>query len=188
MINLLEMGRMTSGYGKRSSPTAGASSNHKGVDIVLNDKNVPAVMGGEVVATGYSRTAGNYVQVQQQDGTLAKYFHLASQNVAKGDKVSEGQKIGVMGSTGVSTGPHLHFQVEKDGSVLDPIAYLQKGEKWSGTATEGDTSSTSSGSWTDKVADTASDIGAKLIQVLAVVLVAVVAVLLFLKAFDIKVL
>ena len=179
MINLLNLGALTSGYGQRTSPTAGASSNHKGIDIVLKDKNVPAVLGGTVTKAGYSNSAGQFIEVEQSDGTVATYMHLSQKNVATGDTITEGQIIGVEGSTGISTGSHLHYQVSLNGNYLDPEAYLNGGFRENTSLL--DTVDTDSGG------GMFSGIASKIIQILAVVLVLVFAVYLFMKAFDISI-
>lgn len=182
MINLLERGTITSPYGKRKSPTAGASSNHKGIDIVLKDKNVPAVLGGTVDFAGYSSSAGNYIKVNQTDGTTATYMHLDSLKVKTGDSVSTGQIIGVEGSTGISTGSHLHFQVEKDGATLDPEWYFNVGYPSADNAEIG-----VSDSETGVIKGTLLDIAGKLLTFVVVVLIVVLAAYLFMKAFNISI-
>ena len=127
MINLLGLGRKTSGYGNRDNPTGSGNDNHKGLDLVLHNDNIPAVMGGTVTYVGYAGNAGNMVTIKSNDGYIHKYMHLASPSTLKvGQTVTEGQTIGIQGSTGRSTGKHLHFQVEySDGSgTIDPEKYL----------------------------------------------------------------
>ena len=178
MINLLNLGTITSGYGQRTSPTAGASKNHKGIDIVLKDKNVPAVLGGTVTKAGYSNSAGQFIEVEQTDGTIATYMHLSQKNVATGDTITEGQIIGVEGSTGISTGSHLHYQVSFNGDYLDPEAYLNGGFRPDTNLID---------TWEDNSGGLLSGIASKIIQILAVILVLVFAVYLFMKAFDISI-
>lgn len=126
MIDLLNMGTLTSHFGNRDAPTAGASTNHKGIDIVLSDKSIPAVTGGEVIASGYNSSAGNYITIKDSNGYNHTYMHMANKSsLSVGSTVKEGDTIGTMGSTGVSTGAHLHYQVsDSSGNFLDPEKYL----------------------------------------------------------------
>ena len=177
MINLLSLGTVTSGFGLREQPIAGASTNHKGIDIVLKDYNIPAVLGGTITESGYNNTMGNYVKVRQSDGTTATYMHMATpSSYLRGMKISEGATIGVMGSTGASTGDHVHYQVQsKDGSYLDPAEYLRGGV------------SLPSGNL-DETTFELSGVMGSITSFSAMLLLCFFAVILFLKAFDIKIL
>lgn len=126
MINLLNLGTLTSGFGNRTSPTAGASSNHKGVDIVLKSDNIPAVTSGTVTATGSDSSRGNWISIKDNYGNVQTYMHMADKSsLSAGETVSEGDIIGVMGNTGISTGKHLHFQVsDGSGTFIDPESYF----------------------------------------------------------------
>lgn len=105
-------GRISSEFGYRNSPTAGASSNHKGIDIAAAlGSAVGAADGGKVVYTGYDNARGYYVDIKHANGIVTRYQHLDSYGVEKGQYVKKGQKIAEVGSTGVSTGPHLHLEV-----------------------------------------------------------------------------
>ena len=77
-----------------------------------------------MTTAGYSPSAGNWIVINHGDGFVTKYMHLSSINVNEGDEVRKGQKIGGVGSTGNSTGPHLHFQVELNGTPVNPENYL----------------------------------------------------------------
>ena len=180
MIDLTTLGRVTSGFGLRAEPTAGASTNHKGIDIVLNDPNIPAVLGGTVSYVGYSSSGGNMITIEQNDGTTATYMHMKEpSNLKVGQTVTEGQTVGIMGSTGVSTGDHVHYQVKDgEGNFLNPAGYFNDGTK------EG----LLSGLTGDGLKDTALSLVGNIITVLAVILVCVLAVYLFMKAFNIDVL
>lgn len=117
--------RVTSDYGPRESPTAGASSNHKGIDIgAAYGADIVAAADGTVVFAGYSNSAGNYVTVNHGGGLYTVYMHCSSLVVSKGEKVSRGQVIAKVGSTGISTGNHLHFGVSLNGSYVNPWNYL----------------------------------------------------------------
>ena len=118
-------GPITSGYGYRDAPTAGASSNHQGIDIGASFGDpVQAADGGTVTFVGYDGAAGNRVIIRHADGTETLYSHLSGFSVQVGDKVAQGQQVGQVGSTGVSTGPHLDFRVRVNGSFVNPMEYL----------------------------------------------------------------
>ena len=117
--------RITSDYGPRESPTAGASSYHKGIDIgAAYGADIVAAADGTVVFAGYSNSAGNYVTVNHGGGLYTVYMHCSSLLVSKGQSVSRGQVIAKVGSTGISTGNHLHFGVSLNGSYVNPWNYL----------------------------------------------------------------
>ena len=177
MIDLTTLGTVTSRFGFRDRPTAGASANHKGIDIVLRDPNIPAVMGGTVTKSGYNSTMGNYVQIQQTDGTLATYMHMKNPSTySAGMTVAEGATVGVMGSTGVSTGAHVHYQVEKpDGTHLDPAEYFKGGASFFAAENGGSNNIEISGI-----------LGAT-VSFVAMLILCIFAVVLFLKAFDINI-
>lgn len=122
-------GTITSGYGYRGDdPTlpAGASTYHEGIDIgAPQGTPVIACDGGVVVEAGANGGYGNSVGIRHDDGTISYYNHLYTWGVKVGDKVSQGQQIGQVGSTGTSSGPHLDFRLYKDGEYLDPTQYLQ---------------------------------------------------------------
>lgn len=116
---------ISSGFGSRESPTEGASTNHKGIDIAASSgSKVVAAASGEVVIATYSASAGNYVMINHGDGVYTVYMHMASLNVSEGQEVSQGTSIGTVGSTGYSTGPHLHFGVRENGSYVDPQSVM----------------------------------------------------------------
>lgn len=127
-------GRMhiTSAYGWRTDPFNGKREQHPGLDIVGEDYNIRATMGGTVVisqiVTDKSNVTsqwGNYVCVLGDDGNYIYYCHMAERRVRDGQRVSAGDILGIMGSTGYSTGDHLHFEVRSGTNVvLDPAAYL----------------------------------------------------------------
>lgn len=114
-------GIVSSGYGYRSFNNAF----HKGVDFAAK-KGTPiyAAADGTVIAAGWAGTAGKWVVIRHKNGLVTKYMHHSSVKVKVGQKVKRGQKIGKVGSTGHSTGPHLHFQVERHGSAVNPYKYL----------------------------------------------------------------
>ena len=117
--------RVTSDYGARVSPTTGASSNHKGIDIgAAYGADIVAAADGTVKAASYSSAAGNYVMIDHGGGLYTVYMHASSLVVSPGQTVSAGQVIAKVGSTGISTGNHLHFGVSMNGSYVSPWSYL----------------------------------------------------------------
>lgn len=118
-------GRITSAFGGRSSPTEGASSNHQGIDIgAPTGSSILAAASGSVVIATYSASAGNYVMINHGGGVYTVYMHMNSIGVSVGQSVSQGQQIGTVGSTGYSTGPHLHFGIRSSGTYVNPTAYV----------------------------------------------------------------
>ena len=117
--------RITSGFGNRAQPTAGASTNHKGIDIGASyGASIIAAAGGRVTMAAYSSSAGNYVVISHGNGLSTVYMHCSALYVSAGQTVSAGQSIAAVGSTGYSTGNHLHFGVIKNGSYVNPLGYV----------------------------------------------------------------
>ena len=117
--------RVTSDYGTRVSPMSGASSNHKGIDIGASaGADIIAAADGTVTAASYSSAAGNYVMSDHGGGLYTVYMHASSLLVSPGQTVSAGDVIAKVGSTGISTGSHLHFGVSLNGSYVSPWSYL----------------------------------------------------------------
>lgn len=120
-------GRITSTFGYRKAPTAGASSYHKGVDIAVNTgTNVLACKEGKVVLARYSASAGNYVAIYHGGGIYSYYMHCSQLKTSVGKRVQKGQVIARSGSTGISTGPHLHFAMFKSGNYVNPMYYVKQ--------------------------------------------------------------
>ena len=116
---------ITSPFGYRESPTAGASTYHQGVDLDTGTGwPVVAAKAGTVSVAGWGKAAGNYVQINHHDGFTSIYMHLSSIGVSAGQHVSAGQYIGATGSTGVSTGDHLHFGIALNGVYVNPCSYV----------------------------------------------------------------
>ncbi|MGW2201279.1 M23 family metallopeptidase [Streptomyces sp. NPDC001774] len=113
----------------RASGAMWSSGYHTGVDFIASSgTSVKAVGAGTVYSAGNSGSYGNEVVIQHADGTFSQYAHLSSLNVSAGQTVTGGQEIGLSGSTGNSTGPHLHFEIRTGpgyGSDIDPLAYLR---------------------------------------------------------------
>lgn len=117
--------RITSNFGSRTSPTEGASSNHKGIDIgAATGTNIVAAAAGEVVVSTYSYSAGNYVMINHGGGVYTVYMHASKLLVSVGETVKQGQVIAKVGSTGYSTGPHLHFGIRVNGTYVNPRQYV----------------------------------------------------------------
>ena len=117
--------RVTSDYGTRVSPMSGASSNHKGIDIGASaGADIIAAADGTVTAASYSSAAGNYVMIDHGGGFVTLYAHCSKLLVAEGQQVQAGDIIAEVGSTGRSTGNHLHFEVRINGEKQNPRSYL----------------------------------------------------------------
>ncbi len=116
---------ITSPFGNRVSPTSGASTYHQGVDLDTGTgDNVYASRAGVVTVAGWGNAAGNYVQINHQDGFSSIYMHLKSSCVSAGQIVSAGQLIGLTGATGITTGDHLHFGISYNGVYVNPCNYV----------------------------------------------------------------
>ena len=116
---------ITSPFGNRNSPTSGASSYHQGVDLDTGTGDpVYASRAGVVTVAGWGNAAGNYVQINHQDGFSSIYMHLSSFCVSAGQIVSAGELIGLTGATGITTGDHLHFGISYNGVYVNPCNYV----------------------------------------------------------------
>jgi murein DD-endopeptidase MepM/ murein hydrolase activator NlpD len=122
--------QITSSYGYRRDPFTHAPSFHDGIDIgAAENEPVYAAADGKVTATGYDHARGNNIVINHGNGLSTWYMHLNKIVVTEGDSVTKGQSIGLLGSTGRSTGPHLHYQILKNGETLDPKPFLQTTRK-----------------------------------------------------------
>ena len=118
-------GRLSSGFGKRTSPTKGASTYHKGIDWATPvGTAVAASRGGTVIRAGWGSGYGYCVYIQHPDGVVTRYGHLSKILVKQGQTVAQGEKIALSGNTGVSSGPHLHFEILINGVQVNPLNYL----------------------------------------------------------------
>ncbi|MBX9772310.1 MAG: M23 family metallopeptidase [Candidatus Obscuribacterales bacterium] len=119
-------GRITDHFGHRDHhPVTGGHAMHNGVDIVLNNDKIPALMSGTVVKAGYAGAAGNRLEIDHGNGVKTVYMHLKNNlPVGIGDHVSKGQLIGYQGATGRVTGKHLHLGLYVNGQAKDPMKYL----------------------------------------------------------------
>ena len=115
---------ITSPFGYRDAPTGGASTYHQGVDLDTGTGwNVVATRAGTAY-TAYGSAAGNYITIDHHDGFKSIYMHLSGFAISSGTNVSAGQLIGYTGSTGVSTGDHLHFGISLNGVYVNPCSYV----------------------------------------------------------------
>lgn len=117
--------RISSTFGPRPQPTPGASTNHKGLDMAAPyGSNILASAAGVVTTSSYSASAGNYIVISHGNGISTVYMHASSLLVSAGQVVEQGQVIAKVGSTGYSTGNHLHFGVIKNGTYVNPSGYV----------------------------------------------------------------
>lgn len=113
--------RISDEYGERIHPILGTKQFHNGLDMAApGGSPILAAYDGEVVAADYSATMGNYVMINHGDGLITIYMHASALEVSKGQVVVRGEEIAKVGTTGRSTGNHLHFSVRKDGSYVNP--------------------------------------------------------------------
>jgi murein DD-endopeptidase MepM/ murein hydrolase activator NlpD len=125
--------QITSPFGERTDPTTGGSEYHTGVDFgVPLGTEIKAAADGVVVQAGTNGGYGNSVTIDHGGGMETLYGHLSKVLVSAGQKVKQGDVIGLSGSTGKSTGPHLHFEIRKNGQPVDPMSYLSGLNSFSG--------------------------------------------------------
>lgn len=121
--------RLTSNFGTRSDPFSGRAKSHQGIDI-------PGAIGTPIYATADGIIAkaewfggyGNFIQIAHGNSIETRYGHMSRLNVRENDRVRKGQVIGYMGSTGRSTGSHLHYEVRIDGTAVNPMSFVTPGE------------------------------------------------------------
>lgn len=117
--------RLGSAFGPRLDPFGRGRASHEGLDFVApHGTPVLAAAGGVVVNASYHPEFGNLVEINHGGELITRYAHLASMDVEVGGAVRRGQKVGALGTTGRSTGPHLHFEVKENGLPLDPAVFL----------------------------------------------------------------
>ncbi len=122
----VERGWISSRYGYRKDPFNGKKTFHHGVDVAgKKNSNVVAVASGIVTWTGKRGGYGKLVEIRHADGYVTRYGHNSKILVAPGDLVTQGQPIALMGSSGRSTGPHVHFEIVRNGKSINPSRYLQ---------------------------------------------------------------
>jgi len=118
--------RLTSPFGMRLHPVLGYYRMHNGIDLACAQGTpIFAARAGKVTVASYQAGgAGNYVSINHLDGFASIYMHMTHYVVSAGQTVSQGQLIGYVGSTGISTGPHLHFGISYAGTYVNPLAYI----------------------------------------------------------------
>lgn len=118
--------RVSDDYGTRMHPILKVQKFHNGIDLAApSGSPILAAYDGDVVGAGYSSSMGNYVMIDHGDSLITIYMHASKLYVSTGQTVSKGQKIGAVGSTGRSTGPHLHFGVRQNGDYVSPWKFLK---------------------------------------------------------------
>src|SRR5688572_12101210 len=121
----LDNATLTSDFGMRTHPVLGGRRNHKGIDLAQpTGTPVYATADGVVGKAEWYSTYGNYIQIEHGGEMQTRYAHLSGYAVAAGEQVRKGQLIGFVGSTGRSTGPHLHYEVRVAGEAVDPTPYM----------------------------------------------------------------
>jgi murein DD-endopeptidase MepM/ murein hydrolase activator NlpD len=119
-------GRLTSRFGYRGDPFTGVRTFHTGIDLAApTGTPIKACLGGKVITTGFSAVFGNYVILSHDGGYQTLYGHMSVIGAKKGDRVAQGTVIGKVGSTGYSTGSHVHLSVYKNGKMIDPLSMLK---------------------------------------------------------------
>jgi murein DD-endopeptidase MepM/ murein hydrolase activator NlpD len=122
----------TSGFGVRSDPFLGRPAMHTGLDFrAATGDPVRATANGKVISSGWAGGYGRMVEIDHGNGLATRYGHLSEINVKVGDVIKIGQVIGAVGSTGRSTGPHLHYETRIDGDAVDPQKFLRAGVRLS---------------------------------------------------------
>ena len=122
----------TSGFGVRSDPFLGRPAMHTGLDFRASTGDpVRATANGKVVSSGWTGGYGRMVEIDHGNGLATRYGHMSEINVRVGDQIKIGQVIGAVGSTGRSTGPHLHYETRIDGEAVDPQKFLRAGVRLS---------------------------------------------------------
>lgn len=125
----LEFSRVSSGYGMRFHPISGQQKAHLGVDYAAPSGTPVRTIGDGVVSyAGWQNGYGNIIEIQHKDNQLTKFAHLSRIDVRTGQKVTQGDFIGAVGSTGLSTGPHLHFEFRDKGVPQDPLEIARNSE------------------------------------------------------------
>jgi murein DD-endopeptidase MepM/ murein hydrolase activator NlpD len=121
---------ITSGFGARSDPFTRGLAMHTGVDFRASAGTpVRATAAGKVIEAGYAGGYGNMVEIDHGNGLTTRYAHMSSIGVDVGDTVAKGDVLGRVGSTGRSTGPHLHYETRIDGEAADPLRFIRAGQR-----------------------------------------------------------
>jgi len=118
-------GRISSPFGKRQHPISGQGDFHNGIDIAAPlGTEIKAIESGVIEKCEYNQYSGNFVVIRHNDSTTSSYAHMARADVSVGQEISKGDVIGIVGSTGSSTGPHLHMEIRIDKNAVNPMEYL----------------------------------------------------------------
>ena len=119
-------GKITSGFGYRLHPVTGERDFHTGIDIAADEGTpIAAALPGTVVEVGYDGIYGNYIRLSHGTNIETRYCHCSEILAEEGSKLREGERIALVGSTGMTTGAHLHFEVLADGLLADPAGVLE---------------------------------------------------------------
>lgn len=117
--------RITSHFGIRNHPIKGVNQKHNGVDLTSKNKNIFSIKEGKVIYSRYSKTYGNIIAIRHPENIISIYAHNKENYVKKGQYVKRNQIIGIIGNTGSVTGTHLHFEIRKGSSYLNPIDFFK---------------------------------------------------------------
>jgi murein DD-endopeptidase MepM/ murein hydrolase activator NlpD len=121
---------ITSTFGTRSDPLLGTAAFHSGMDFRgATGDPIRATAAGKVISAGQRGGYGNMVEIEHADGLSTRYGHMSRIDVAEGDVIAAGDMIGAVGSTGRSTGPHLHYEVRRNGDAVNPASFIRAGRK-----------------------------------------------------------
>lgn len=142
----LQGAALTSGFGMRTHPVLGGRRGHKGIDL-SSPIGTPIYATADAVVTraDWFSSYGLFISLDHGAALETRYGHLSRLNVAEGQSVRKGDLIGYVGSTGRSTGPHLHYEVRISGTAVNPVPYMQ-GDAWAGTIAAKDSESAKGGS------------------------------------------
>nr|MBF0223357.1 M23 family metallopeptidase [Desulfobulbaceae bacterium] len=123
-------GEITSEYGRRIDPINNQGAFHAGIDIRERlGAKIVTTADGIVIEKGYTKGEGNYLVIEHSEHFKTRYFHMQKSLVSRGDKVKRGQTVGLVGNTGRSTGPHLHYEIIYRGQSVNPINYVRIARK-----------------------------------------------------------
>lgn len=126
MISPVTDGRYTSYFGERTDPISEGYDYHKGLDIGADEGDIiRAVLDGVVISVGEDSRSGNYIFLEHKNGYVTFYCHCSEIVAEEGAVIRQGETIALVGSTGYSTGPHLHFEVRVDGESIDPLPLIE---------------------------------------------------------------
>jgi len=126
-INPVKNGRLTQRFGQKIHPITKNEYFHKGIDLAAKSgTDIEAAANGKVAAVDYNEQQGHYIVLSHKDGYSSSYSHLGKVVVSVGSIVRQGEVIAKLGNSGVSTGPHVHFEIRKDGEAVDPAEFVSK--------------------------------------------------------------